>query len=202
MARPHHPQTKRSRSRPDLAKPAGTTVDPRNGRRLELPGSGGEGRLKQYRLPRRQPAWSAASKRAWASAWQSEVSVLWTEADRSILDQWIDAIERSHYFNALADREITRAMRRGEDVVIDHDGYKVALQYTKVAAECARQLGLGPLNRISLGIAVIDQHRSASLDSTYGYGHDDDDDGLDPRRPDGLPDDAWQADLMQGKVIE
>src|SRR5690348_10513351 len=102
---------------PRTAKPAGTAVDARNGRRLEVPGV----RLERFELPRRRPPWLAATREAWDIAWEDPVAGLWTPADGPLLLRWADAIDRALRCARRADRKPVVLGSVGQ--VVEHPSY-------------------------------------------------------------------------------
>ena len=75
---------------PRTMKAAGTAVDKRNGRRLEV---GAAVPLRRFALPKRTPAWSAGTRKAWSGLWADPITKLLSVADRPVLLRWADAID-------------------------------------------------------------------------------------------------------------
>lgn len=163
---------------PRTKKPAGTAVDHRNGRRIEI---GAVEPLARFGLPKRVPAWSASTRKAWAGAWADPVHVMWSVGDRPILLRWADALERAVRCLVDADADPIGTGSMGQPV--ENPLYGIADRALRVARECEQQLGIGALNRSRLGIEAVGAVRSlAELNAEYGPGAgggDDDDD--DPR---------------------
>lgn len=160
---------------PRTKSAAGTTVDRRNGRRIELSAAAP---LEMFVLPRRSPAWSAPTKDAWAGAWADPVRRLWSVADKPLLLRWADAVERAARALKAADKSPVGKGSMGQEV--ENPLYGVADKALRVARECEAQLGIGPLNRNRLGLEAASAARSlAELNATLDDGQDDDDD--DPR---------------------
>lgn len=142
---------------PKTKKPAGTAVNPRNGRRLELAVTDA-GRLERFELPPRRPPWSLETLDAWDGAWADPVCEAWTAGDRPILLRWADAIDRA-----------SRALRRGDrkPVVVggngqitEHPSYGTAKAERSTIEKCEQQLGFGALNRNRLGLTITSARQS------------------------------------------
>lgn len=163
---------------PRTKKAAGQAVDRRNGRRIELAAAVP---LAKFSLPRREPAWSPPTRKAWAGAWADPVHSLWSVSDRPILLRWADALERAACALVEADKSPVGTGSMGQPV--ENPLYGVADKALRVARECEAQLGIGPLNRNRLGLEAASAHKSlAELNATLDDDPDDDDD--DPRLDD------------------
>lgn len=134
---------------PRTKKAAGTAVDSRNGRRMELPV---QGRLERFALPRRPEGWQPESPRAWRALWDDEVSTAWTSADRPVLLMLVDAYDRRVRFLREADAKPVVKGSMGQPV--ENPGYAVAAGQYAVVKDCLAQLGAGPLNRARLGYTI------------------------------------------------
>jgi P27 family predicted phage terminase small subunit len=150
---------------PRTKKPAGTTADPRNGRRAALAVVAG-GRLEP-------PAGlSEESLALWDAYWQDTVSSVQTPADRGVLTRWITEYDRYLRTVAEADREPIVRGSTGQDT--ENPLYKIAYRALAAAERCEQQMGVGPLHRSHLGIAVISEQKSLQdMNSRYGGGGDD-----------------------------
>ena len=133
---------------PRTAKPAGTAVDKRNGRRVELPAV----RLERFELPPRRPAWLAATREAWGITWEDPISQLWTPADGPLLLRWADALDRALRCVRRADRKPLVLGSQGQPV--EHPSYGTWKTAVSVVQACEAQLGMGALNRARLGIST------------------------------------------------
>lgn len=145
---------------PRTKKPAGATVDKRNGRRagLEvLPG----GRLDP------PEGLLAESAQLWEAYWADPVSGVQTGVDRGLLCRWVREYDRYLRTVAEADREPLVTGSTGQRV--ENPLYKIAYRALDAAERCERQLGIGPLWRSNLGIAVLSQQKSLQdMNARYG----------------------------------
>lgn len=142
---------------PRTKKAAGSAVDPRNGRRVEL-AVAGNGQLVRFDLPPKRPAWTPETCEAWNGAWSDPIAQAWTPADRPILLRWADSIDR-------ASRALRRADRKpvvvgGNGQITEHPSYGTAKAALSTAERCEQQLGFGALNREKLGFTIAAARKS------------------------------------------
>jgi len=143
-------------------KPAGTTVDRRNGRRAEELTAPGE----RFDPPDGLTPLAAG---LWEDYWADRVSGTLTPVDRAVLIRWITAYDR--YFTTLAAADL-------EPLVDGHTGqprlnplFKLAEMHLMAAERAEKQLGVGSLNRTNLGIAIVTERQSLdTLNARYGGG--------------------------------
>lgn len=155
---------------PRTKKPAGTAVDKRNGRQVELAVALSDA-LERFNPPDGICSEAAA---AWGAYWSGAPARIQTPADRDVLLRWVDALDRYWRLIAEADERPTVLGSTGQDVV--NPLYKIAEQALGTVERCERQLGVGARNRADLGIAVISERRSlADMNSRYGGGDGDSD---------------------------
>jgi hypothetical protein len=160
---------------PRTAKPAGTAVDRRNGRRTEIAAAE---QLAEFRLPARKPGWRLETKRAWLAMWADPVSSLLSVADRPVLLRWADALDRAARSLELADAKPISRGSMGQEVESPH--YGIAAKAIGVAQACEAQIGVGALHRARLGLTFTAAQLSLDdLNRRINDGSDDDDD--DPR---------------------
>jgi P27 family predicted phage terminase small subunit len=160
---------------PRQKKPAGTTVDPRNGRRADLTPVAG-GRLEP------PPGLSPPAQALWDAYWDDTVSGVQTPVDRGVLTRWITEYDRYLRTSAEADKQPLVTGSTGQKV--ENPLYKIAYRALEASERCEKQLGIGPLHRSSLGIAVISEQRSLQqMNAAYGGG-DADNSAAAPQRPD------------------
>lgn len=169
---------------PRTAKPAGTAVDRRNGRRTEVAASS----LAKFSLPKRPLAadpetgvirgepWRPETRKAWTALWADPVATALTPVDRPVLLRWADAVDRAARSLELADADPIATGSMGQEVESPY--YGIADKAVRVAERCEAQLGVGALNRARLGIAILTERASlADLNaSIMNSGGDDDDD--------------------------
>lgn len=140
---------------PRTAKPPGTAVDRRNGRKAELTGSGS---LARFVLPKRSAGWRLETKRAWAALWDDPVAGALTPVDRPVLLRWAESLDRAARSLELADADPIARGSMGQEVESPH--YGIADKAIKVAQACEAQLGVGALHRARLGIAIAAERLS------------------------------------------
>lgn len=163
---------------PRTKKPAGTAVDKRNGRRASVVKPAAD---RNPARPRRPNGLCPEAVRQWDLYWESAAANVQTEGDRGVVIRWIDAVDR--YFRLMGEADKRPLVSGSQGQKVANPLYAIAEKALKTIETCERQLGIGALNRSSLGIAVISEQRSlADMNARYG-GHGDDD-----------PDDVGQED--------
>lgn len=147
---------------PRPKKPAGQAVDPRNGRRAELPAAatGEVPGIKRFGLPRRETGWLPETSKAWRALWADPVASALTPVDRPVLLRWADALDRAA--RALVDADQRPAVKGSMGQQVENPLYGVADKAIRVAQACEAQIGVGALNRARLGIAILAER--ATLD--------------------------------------
>ncbi len=119
---------------------------------------------------------------AWEAYWKDQQSCLLTPSSKHLLMRWISALERYERLIAEADEEPTVTGSTGQK--ISNALYKVAYQALATAERLERQLGMGPLNAASLGLAALAERSGMEeINKTIMSDMDDDDDAdyEDPR---------------------
>jgi hypothetical protein len=160
---------------PRTSRPAGSTVDKRNGRRIEI---GAAVPLEKFGLPKRTPPWSPSTRKAWAALWDDPIRKLWSVIDRPVLLRWADAQERAVRALALADLDPISKGSMGQEV--ENPLYGVADKAVRVAQACEAQLGVGALNRNRLGIEAAGAFRSLA-EVNAAFADEPEGDDADPR---------------------
>ena len=161
---------------PRTKKPAGTAVDPRNGRRVTALDLAPKISLE---LPRPRDTFSALALEAWDGYWQEDVAATVRHADRMIAWTWIDAYDDAIAKRAEADKRPLVEGSMGQ--LVANPLYQVAHQSMMLAMQCARQLGIGGRNRADLGIALFSAAAAGAAEPIDPEGDDDDGDDDDPR---------------------
>lgn len=135
---------------PRTKKPAGTAVDPRNGRRAEVTASS----LAKFALPKRASGepWRLETRKAWSALWADPVARALTPVDRPVLLRWADSLDRAAWALERADASPVAKGSQGQDVASPF--YAIANDALRVAMASEAQLGVGALNRARLGIAI------------------------------------------------
>jgi P27 family predicted phage terminase small subunit len=152
---------------PRTKKPAGTTVDKRNGRQVDLV-------LAATSIVRPDlPAdLCAEAVEQWDAFWADSASSVQTSADRGVLLRWIDAINR--YLRTIGEADQQPLVEGSTGQLVENPLYKIADRALGTIERCEKQLGIGALNRAGLGIAVMSGQRSlADMNARYGGGDND-----------------------------
>lgn len=145
---------------PRAKKPAGTTVDRRNGRRADLTPVAG-GKLDP------PEGLSEPSRLLWNAYWADTVSTVQTPVDRGILCRWITEYDR--YLRTIAEADLRPLVDGSMGQQVENPLYKIAYRALDAAERCEKQMGVGPLYRSNLGIAVITEQKSlADMNAEYG----------------------------------
>lgn len=168
---------------PRTKKPAGAAVDKRNGRQAHLEVLAG-GRLDP------PVGLTEQAGELWDAYWSDPVSGVQTGVDRGLLYRWITEYDR--YLRTVAEADRQPIVEGSTGQAVENPLYKIAYRALDAAEKCERQLGVGPLWRSNLGIAVIAEKKSlADMNARYGGGDGDSDgspaavDRPDPRVIDG-----------------
>lgn len=160
---------------PRTKKPAGTTVDRRNGRRSDLSIVTG-GRLDP------PDGLSEPALALWEAYWSDAVASVQTAVDRGVLTRWITEYDR--YLRTVGEADQQPLVLGSKEQLVENPLYKIAYRALDAAERCERQMGVGPLYRSNLGIAVIAEQKSLA-DMNARYGGADGDEGpaeaADPR---------------------
>jgi P27 family predicted phage terminase small subunit len=145
---------------PRTKRPAGTTVDRRNGRRNDLRVVAG-GRLAP------PDGLTSEALVLWSAYWDDPVSGVQTGVDRGLLNRWIREYDR--YLRTVDEADGHPIVTGSKGQQVENPLYRVAYRALDAAERCERQLGIGPLWRSNLGIAVLTQQRSlADMNTRYG----------------------------------
>lgn len=160
---------------PRTKKPAGMAVDPRNGRRAELVVVKGE---------RFDPPETVCelAREAWDAYWDDTVAGVLTPADRALLLRWVTEYDR--YLRLMAEADLQPMVRGSQGQPVENPLYGAAHRSLAAVQYCEKQLGMGPLNRSALGIAVITEKKSLADMNARFAGGGDVDGGQVASRPD------------------
>ena len=149
---------------PRTKKPAGTAVDPRNGRRADLVVVAGT----RFEPP---TGLCAEAMQAWDMYWDDRVAQVQTPVDRAVLLRWVTEMDRYLRLLSAADQEPVVRGSMGQPV--ENPMYGTAYKALAAVQACEKQMGMGALNRSNLGIAVIAETKSLrDLNTRYGGGDD------------------------------
>ncbi len=154
-------------------------ADRRNGRRAELVVV--EGARLELPAPPPGASWHEDTVQAWNRFWDDSVAMALTPADEVLVLRWVEALNRYLILSRAADRSPTITGSQGQQVL--NALYRAADSALKTVQACEKQIGIGPANRASLGIAMITEKRTlADLNSQFReVSHADSDEEQDPR---------------------
>jgi len=162
---------------PRTKKAAGTAVDSRNGRRADLAVVAGT----RFDPPENI---SDETLAFWDTYWDDRVAQVQTPVDKVILTRWITELDRYFKLLRIADAEPIVEGSQGQPV--ENPAYATAHRSLAAVQYCEKQLGIGPLHRSALGIAVIAEKKSLDdMNRAYGGGTDAGPrpvEAVDPRR--------------------
>jgi P27 family predicted phage terminase small subunit len=145
---------------PRTKKPAGTAVNPRNGRRADLKAVAGE----RFEPPEGICDEATA---AWDSYWDDAVASVMTPVDRAVLVRWIREMDR--YLRLSAEADLNPSVRGSQGQPVENPMYATAYKALAAVQACEKQMGMGALNRSALGIAVITERKSLQeMNAKYG----------------------------------
>ena len=153
---------------PRTKKPAGQTVDRRNGRRADLTPVGN--------LERPVPPEHLCDEALlqWDAYWADAAATVQTPADRGVVLRWIDSVDR--YLRTVGEADKEPLVKGSTGQLVENPLYKIADRALATVERAEKQLGIGALNRAGLGIAVIAERRSlADMNARYGGGSGSDD---------------------------
>lgn len=163
---------------PRARRPAGTTVDRRNGYRHEL--SARPGRLARFPLPDRRTR-DRLTRLAWDAWWADPVSECWTVGDKPILVELADAYDRR--VKALRKAEEDPIVPGRNDQPVASPWYGIAEHAYGAIQDAYQQLGFGALNRSRLGLMILTERKTLA-DLNMEFATMSFDDEPDPRLDD------------------
>lgn len=116
-----------------------------------------------------------AAVSAWAAYWSDVIAGVLRPSDASMVDRWVRNVDRYHRIVGLADREPVVAGSTGQPKA--NGLYELAFKIEGSIRADEQQLGIGPLNRLRLGVKIAEGAKSlAELTADSEV-----DDGDDPR---------------------
>jgi hypothetical protein len=128
------------------------------------------------KAPRMPRGLCKAAQDAWRGYWADTVSGVTRESDTSLLLRWVRNVDRYCRLIAEADRSPMIPGSTGQQRT--NPIYDLALRIEASVKQDERQLGIGPMNRLRLGIAFNESAKSlAELNADA----ESDDVGDDPR---------------------
>lgn len=141
-------------------KDEGTAIDTRNGQRAVLTTTG-----ERFDPPAQVVRTEALD--AWEEYWDDKVSSLLTPADYSMLNRWVRTV--NDYYDLLEQANelpLTEAQGGG---LASNPLYKVVMAMASQITKMEAKLGIGPKNRASLGLQII-QGRQAEKEYNANWG--------------------------------
>jgi phage terminase small subunit len=110
---------------------------------------------------------------AWRNYWSDSVSGIMRSSDSTVALRWAKNLDRYHRLIAAADAEPLVAGSTGQDR--PNPLYDLAFKVEKSIREDEAQLGIGPLARLKLGVALSESAKSlADLNAEAAGGGEDD----------------------------
>jgi len=108
----------------------------------------------------------------WTDYWSDVISGFVQQAEVALVVRWVRNVDRYQVLMAVADGSPMVEGSMGQ--MRENPAYGLALKIESSIRADEAQLGYGPKNRASLGIAVVQQRMSlADMNKRYGGGDDD-----------------------------
>ncbi|MFE8944508.1 hypothetical protein [Streptomyces sp. NPDC007856] len=124
--------------------------------------------------PAAPPKLCAAANRAWNDYWTDVIAGVLRPGDAPLVDRWIHNVDRYHRIMRLADKEPVVEGSTGQQK--PNGLYDLAFKIEASIKADEQQLGIGPLNRLRLGVKIAEGAKSlADLTAEAEEGDDDDD---------------------------
>lgn len=119
----------------------------------------------------------------WDAYWSDAVATVQTPVDRGVLLRWITEYDR--YLRTIGEADQRPLVEGSMGQLVENPLYKIAYRALDAAERCERQMGVGPLFRSNLGIAVIAEQKSLQeMNARYGGADGDSDRSQGQARPD------------------
>lgn len=110
-----------------------------------------------------------SSVQLWTDYWSDVISGFVQQAEVALVERWVRNVDRYQVLMAVADESPMVAGSMGQ--MRENPAYGLALKIESSIRADEAQLGYGPKNRASLGIAVVQQRMSlGDLNDRYGGG--------------------------------
>jgi phage terminase small subunit len=125
------------------------------------------------KAPRMPSNLCPAAQEAWRSYWSDSVSGIMRSSDATVALRWAKNLDRYHRLIAEADREPLVTGSQGQDR--PNPLYELAFKVEASIKADELQLGIGPLARLKLGVALSESAKSlADLNAEAAEGGADD----------------------------
>lgn len=115
----------------------------------------------------------AAAVEAWDAYWTDVIAGVLRPGDAPLVDRWVHNLDRYHRIMRLADKEPVVEGSTGQQK--PNGLYDLAFKIEASIKQDEQQLGIGPLNRLRLGVKFAEGVKSLS-DLTVDAEEADDDD--------------------------
>ena len=135
-------------------KAAGTAMKPYNGVRAVLKTPG-----ERFDIP--ESVKEPEALEAWEEYWDDPVSSIITSCDRQLLRRWVTLLD--DYYRLLREANACPTIETNSNGLLPNPLYKVALAMGNQIERLEIKLGIGPKNRLNLGIQVI-RHQNAAAE--------------------------------------
>ncbi len=99
-----------------------------------------------------------AAQDAWTGYWSDYVSGATTAADIALVRRWVKDVDRYERLIAAADRNPIVTGSKGQPA--GNPLYQLALKLQAMVLEEEKQLGIGPMNKLKLGLVVSESFKS------------------------------------------
>lgn len=110
---------------------------------------------------------------AWDAYWSDVVAGVVRPGDASLVDRWVRNLDRYHRIMRLADKEPVVEGSTGQQK--PNGLYDLAFKIEASIKTDEQQLGIGPLNRLRLGVKIAEGAKSLADLTAEAEGDDDDD---------------------------
>ena len=115
----------------------------------------------------------AAAVEAWTAYWTDVIAGVLRPGDAPLVDRWVRNLDRYHRIIGLADKEPVVEGSTGQQK--PNGLYDLAFKIEASIKGDEQQLGIGPLNRLRLGVKIAEGAKSlADLTAEAEEGDDDD----------------------------
>lgn len=115
----------------------------------------------------------AAAKDAWEAYWDDVIAGVVRPGDAPLVDRWVRNLDRYHRIMRLADKEPVVEGSTGQQK--PNGLYDLAFKIEASIKADEQQLGIGPLNRLRLGVKIAEGAKSLADLTAEAEGGDDDD---------------------------
>jgi P27 family predicted phage terminase small subunit len=115
-----------------------------------------------------------AARDAWAAYWNDVVAGILRDADDALVERWIKNVDRYQRLISAADAEPIVTGSTGQQR--PNPLYDLAFKIEASIKDDEKQLGIGPLNRLKLGVALTESAKSLAELNAEAEVEDDEND--------------------------